>query len=51
MGKYRSAAFKGLLDKEVAAIIADFIGVTEQEAIVIVSLSVWKIPHTYFGDE
>lgn len=38
MGKYRSAAFKGSLDKEVAQEIADFIGaVTEQEAIVIVS--------------
>lgn len=38
MGKYRSAAFRGSLDKEVAQEIADFIGaVTEQEAIVIVS--------------
>lgn len=38
MGKYRSTAFKGSLDKEVAQKIADFIGaVTEQEAIVIVS--------------
>lgn len=38
MGKYRSTAFKGFLDKEVAQEIADFIGaVTEQEAIVIVS--------------
>lgn len=38
MDKYRSTAFKGSLDKEVAQKIADFIGaVTEQEAIVIVS--------------
>ena len=38
MGKYRSAAFRGFLDNEVAQKIADFIGaVTEQEAIVIVS--------------
>ena len=38
MGKYRSTAFKGFLDKEVAQKIADFIGaVTEQETIVIVS--------------
>lgn len=38
MGKYRSTAFKGLLDKETAQEIADFIeAVTEQEAIVIVS--------------
>lgn len=38
MGKCRSTAFKGSLDKEVAQKIADFIGaITEQEAIVIVS--------------
>ena len=38
MGKYRSTAFRGFLDKEVAQEIADFIGaVTEREAIVIVS--------------
>lgn len=38
MGKYRSTAFRGFFDKEVAQEIADFIGaVTEQEAIVIVS--------------
>ena len=52
MGKYRSAAFKGSLDKEVAQEIADFIGaVTEQEAIVIVSCPNGRIPHTYFGCE
>lgn len=38
MGKYRSTAFRGSLDKETAQEIADFIGaVTKQEAIVIVS--------------
>ena len=38
MGKYRSTAFRGFIDKETAQEIADFLGaLTKQEAIVIVS--------------
>ena len=47
MGKYRSAAFRGFLDKETAQEIADFLGaLTKQEAIVIVSCPFGR-PHIH----
>ena len=47
MGKYRSTAFKGSLDKETAQEIADFLGtLTKQEAIVIVSCPFGR-PHIH----
>lgn len=47
MGKYRSTAFRGFLDKEVAQEIADFLGaLTKQEAIVIVSCPLGR-PHIH----
>ena len=47
MGKYRSTAFRGFLDSEIAQWIADFLGVlTKQEAIVIVSCPFGR-PHIH----